>query len=462
MAINLLVGRGVGAGKSYFAVTLVIKHVKAGGTVYLSDAMDLFPERIAALILRRYGLELPRVEGPKPPDIFDMKAYEAHNMAVREENARREIALTERHPGAIKTFLNYVEPMRDDRYPQFRFLPHENIVRVHELTAGGTDDCPVLIVLDEAQDKLNAKDWADKEKRGLFNWACQSRHDNNDILFITQAEGNIDKQVRSLSTFIYRVRNMCNFRILGLGRWPLKQFVVSQMDGDGRTRLERLWIWQDQEIFDCYRSKSMAGKHKRLHDPIPRVMLKRRKDKHPMIKWAFLGIVVLSVYFGFRAYQAGRRWLEPVAATSPTPAANAKKPEPKKEVETQPQKVAVTATPKPAYEIISEGFRGSYGNQILTTDRGVYEVGKMSRYGYVLAKDANVVRISKPDGGVCFVVATSVVEVRQKPEAPAPQSSATPIIAQWKPETPGPAAREAENQMREHLEQRVIGGRVVR
>src|ERR1700736_2012900 len=203
--IEVFEGFGLGSGKSYFVVTRLISHFKAGGTAVVVDTMEILWENLKAYVLKSSGYILQDC--------------------------------------------------------QFRTLSEEKILALFEHTPPGDDDIPVVIVLDECHNKLNARDWNDKSKRALFDWCTQSRHDNNDIWFISQSAHNIDKQVRRLATFIWRVRNTANWggniithflKLMKFVTWGWHTgayFVVSQLDQDGRTLVGRKrWLDQDWEI----------------------------------------------------------------------------------------------------------------------------------------------------------------------------------------------------------------------
>jgi hypothetical protein len=212
--IEIVEGKGVGAGKSYYAATRIVEHFSRGGTVFASDTFGLKWEEAAAFVERRYG----------------------------------------------------VTPVRE----QYSVFSEDDVPQLHTVTPQGTDECPVLVIVDECHTKLNARDWADRNKRDFFVWLTQSRHDNNDVMFISQNAHNIDKQVARLVTYIRRARNMATWKIPGLGKWPFKQFIFTTLDSDGKTVLEKQWVKHDKEIFAIYESKVMKGRHKRLGPVIPK------------------------------------------------------------------------------------------------------------------------------------------------------------------------------------------------
>src|ERR1700730_10928713 len=104
--IEIFEGFGVGAGKSYYVVTRLLDHWRAGGTAYVVDTMCIKWDECKKLVERKYGLLL-----------------------------------------------------EDSQYSS---VSEEALVRIHEHTPPGSPECPVVIVADECHGKLNARDWADK------------------------------------------------------------------------------------------------------------------------------------------------------------------------------------------------------------------------------------------------------------------------------------------------------------
>jgi Zonular occludens toxin (Zot) len=247
--IEVIEGRGVGSGKTYFAVERLFDHWIRGGTAFVSETVRIDWSKIKALALKRHQL-------------------------VLEDN-------------------------------QYRVVGEAGFVTLHEHTGGGTDDLPVVIVLDEAQGSFNARDWNDEKKRPFFSWLCQSRHDDNDVWIISQSAANVDKQIRRLATFIWVIRNSENFPLFGLSlghwmRWMTfglskgQFFIRTQLDQDGHTKLQRKWAAGDWGLFGCYQSKAMRLKHRRGCEAIARCRLAKVKKKGLGIVWQGLSWSCLS------------------------------------------------------------------------------------------------------------------------------------------------------------------------
>lgn len=373
--IEIIEGRGVGAGKSYYVVTRVIKHLIAGGTVYYSDTLELIPEAIERLVRIRYGVIL-----------------ESGQMVA---------------------------------------VPREEMARIHEVTPPGTDEMPVLIIMDEAQRYLNARDHADKGKRPLFEWCCESRHDSNDLIFISQNALNIDNQIRRLVTYVTRVRNMTGFKIAGV-RWPFRQFLVHVFDGDGKTSMEKKFIPHDKGIFGCYKTKSMKGSHKRLlGEPIPKRQLQKVKGRKSM-RFLIIMFAAVVVVGGAMVYKFLGRGipglggpLDGITAGAPASSGRA-------------SSSVVAAAPAASrsgepWTVRKEAFRGIVGDQILRTDEAQYQKGVMTPGGFCVGIDpvGRVALLRQSDGGLVYVVT-----VEESTPAPAGGSSALVSGSVAVPENP--------------------------
>ncbi len=348
--IEILEGFGLGAGKSYTTIVAkLIPHFCNGGTAYVVDTMQ-----------------------------------------VKWDNLREHVS----------DQLGYI--LFED---QLQTVPEEAIPTLHEHTPPGTADCPVLIVADEVQGQMNARDWNDKNKRGLFQWATQSRHDDNDLWLISQSAMNIDKQMRRLATYNWRVRNteamgenilrsLLHARsTLTGGIFPPAYFILSQLDQDGKTPMgKKRWLEQDQKVFACYESKAMRGKHKRAGEPIARKVIERRKDRNPMIKFVIIGIIAVVAFAGWKLSHTK---LPGFGAPTAVP----------QEVKAVAGKQGVKA-----YEVRSEILRAHSGPYVATDDHE-YEIGRMNEEGRVMGMDGNVIRLDTHDGRVLYIMTTRTKRV---------------------------------------------------
>lgn len=381
--IELVEGKGVGAGKSLYVCNRVLALLAKGGTVYASSTFVLNWGECEKYVAKRWGVKIQR-----------------------------------------------------EQYHTFEF---EETFRLHEITPPGTPDNQVLLVIDEAQNVLNAKDHADKSKRPFFAWLTQSRHDDNDVIFITQHSLNIDGQIRRLITFLVSVENMWNVSVPGLGPWPrspewlFKRFKVSFYDNSGKVRQDREWYANDPAVFACYESKSCRMAHKRAGLAVAKKQLEKVNEtdtplmKRPLL-WFALFCFSFAIWKGWDSY----RDFKADQAAKIAKTKDGQKVE-KTPVETLGEASGVIpGAPAPvarvaAYTIEKETFRGGDSRTFLHTDAGQYYFGSLSRLGLVTAIRGRVVQIRKPDGLTLYVVAEEDPQIREaKPGPPEPEKPKLP------------------------------------
>jgi hypothetical protein len=376
--IEIVQGVGVGAGKSYYATSeVVLPHLARGGTVYASSSYQLNWDGAKAYVARKYGVHIQEV--------------------------------------------------------QWNVVKQEDIYKLHELTPPGTDDCPLLLVIDEAQQGLNTRDTRDNQKRALFDWFCQSRHDNNDLLFLTQHVDNIDVQVRRLATHIIRIRNMATFKVAGVGMpmWLVKLgygFRVVRMDPSQKIVEETKFLPHDGKIFGAYISKACQGTHKRVGHAVARLQLEKvNKTKNPRMKFYLILIMCGLFGGGYMAYQSIKKATKPVESPNLRPGAPG-----------QGLPVAPGAAPLvkkeenrfcEVYKTYSSfAVRSADGSQYfeetkLVTDRGTYIVGELSRHGMVLGMrrpsgSGKLVVVKCNDEGRTVYVVADTEGMAEKAELP--------------------------------------------
>jgi len=355
--ITIVEGQGLGAGKSYLVVTMVIQYLVSGGTVFATGNFKLKWTEMKEYVRKTYGLEL--------------------------------------------------------QDSQYRIIEAKDTFRIHEETAPGTPDNPVLIVLDEVQQQLNARDWADKSKRALFDWCCQSRHDDNDLIFISQSAHNIDKQVARFATHIYRVKNGKALSKFLLSVWPWFEnyFVVNQYDQSGKNLLERKWTKKDPKIFGVYESKCMRGTHNRGVAAIAKLKLQKTKTKKMKLFPVLIILALCAV--GYGAWSGNKTWntLKTDKKADKTEAAKS----------TETAKPIVQLPPPQqsdccgAYDIVTEQLRGTDYQSYLRTDKATYIAGQMSPRGMVQSIEGLTVRLNSPKGRTLFIVAQDAAIQSREP-----------------------------------------------
>lgn len=143
-----------------------------------------------------------------------------------------------------------------------------------------------LIVIDEAQNYFNSRDWQSKTNRDLGKWAALHRHLGIDVVFITQNMAGIESSVRRLVEWVYRYKKLNMF-----GGAIQKKYIRFAFFGESSEPLGKTICTYDKKIFACY-SSYFAGNTDEIGMEKPFNVL-----KHPI----FLAIpimIIALIYFG--------------------------------------------------------------------------------------------------------------------------------------------------------------------
>jgi len=405
--ICMVQGRGLGSGKSYFVAAEIYRRLIAGHTVVVTESFKFLFEKAAAL------------------------ARDWHNVCLQAD--------------------------------QFIVIPEADTLRIHNLTPRGTTDSPVLVIIDEAHDHLNARDWNDKARRPFFSWLTQSRHDDTDVWFISQNLNNVDKQCARLVTRIFQLRDMNETWIAGIGRWRPKSFRCDQMDGDGR-RLEKSWyVPKDKRIFGIYVSKNRVGVHGRAG------VIEGRKKLASAGNWSFfrsrmfkfflvlasLCALAAGVWFyrgkdsfdGFNVVGVGKKGkpavVVPVASTPVAAAVAALDVKPiragpvlEREVFRAGDGFSYMRTEQRTYWI---GEFGPFGVVVKVTPRAVVCMGPGNVQTVVLGEEKASTSVPLPAGATALPEKSGVVSARSPAVQTFPSTQASVTGAERNPVLPAPA-----------------------
>jgi zona occludens toxin (predicted ATPase) len=114
-------------------------------------------------------------------------------------------------------------------------------VRLH-----GSGEGRGVMVLDEAHNWMNARTWdadetgkaankgeAVRRRLAVVRFFSQHRKLGWTVLLITQDEANIDRQVRSLFEYHVKLKNVRNFKVMGVPICPCNVFIA-------------IWLWNDK------------------------------------------------------------------------------------------------------------------------------------------------------------------------------------------------------------------------
>jgi len=223
--ITLLHGKGVGSGKSYWLASRILAHLCDGGTAYVSESVG--------------------ITGPWREAFFT-------------EAERR---------GYLLSPSQLVEYSVGDVVTVFRTIKQ------------GTEDCHVMLVVDEAQGPLDAREWAASEKKAFFDWLCQSRHDDVDVVISTQHMHNVDRKIIRLVTEIHATQDMDKVKILGFMIYKAGHFQHSVWTPDMRVNLSTNYIKKDKRIFAIYNTRAMRGRHRPVNEVAVRIETKKKNHR---------------------------------------------------------------------------------------------------------------------------------------------------------------------------------------
>lgn len=152
---------------------------------------------------------------------------------------------------------------------QYILLNDLQIPEFHRHTCAGTPDAPVLVVLDEAHLWFNSRDWNSTSKE-LLTFLTQSRKQSTDVIFISQSLLNMDKQFMRLVQYVWtftdlkRVGYPVNWPFIQSIPWPFPQILQKQFDYDGKTLLDRSFLWKKKAMFACYDTYTLLRTFPRL------------------------------------------------------------------------------------------------------------------------------------------------------------------------------------------------------
>lgn len=150
-----------------------------------------------------------------------------------------------------------------------------------------------LIVIDEAQNYFNSRDWQTVTNRELGKWAALHRHLGIDVVFITQNMAGIESSVRRLVEWVYRYKKINMF-----GGMVQKRYVRFAFFGESSEPLGKTICTYDQKIFACY-SSYFAGGTDEIGMEKPFNVL-----KHPVFFLIPVFLVAL-IYFGSKSFLVG-------------------------------------------------------------------------------------------------------------------------------------------------------------
>lgn len=131
----------------------------------------------------------------------------------------------------------------------------------------GTNDCPVIVAIDEAHLEWNSRDYQetkkDKGSRDMLNFITMVRKLDIILYFITQSPEDIDKQLRKKAAYLTMCRNFKGFRIWNMIPFPFPIMTRTRWDisvGNPKpVRLEGHFFTRPKWVCEMYNSDALLG-----------------------------------------------------------------------------------------------------------------------------------------------------------------------------------------------------------
>ena len=110
-----------------------------------------------------------------------------------------------------------------------------------------------LVLLDEAGSWLNARDWNDKDRRGLFTWITHARKHGWDVALIVQDFEALDAQVRRSVTEIYvKCSRLDRIKVPFLPLKLPRMHVATARYQSATGPLVKRWYTRGNDMFKAY------------------------------------------------------------------------------------------------------------------------------------------------------------------------------------------------------------------
>lgn len=173
------------------------------------------------------------------------------------------------------------------RYKTFpaQFLEEDTLEHVYtEIPYGDGRESTTLVVIDEAHNYYNSRDWAKLDPM-LRKWLTNSRKYGADLILISQHNAAVDANFRRNGSFFYRIKNLNDYKLPLIG--SLSRYMKVKLDSQS---LVDSWSLRKYEpwIFKCYESTAFLDEATRkLAENAPRVSAELFEEYESPVKTAF-------------------------------------------------------------------------------------------------------------------------------------------------------------------------------
>jgi len=255
-----------GGGKSYYAVERLLHFLETDSRQVVTN-IPLVPEKVEEFILSRNGdfSVLDRLTLIDPLDFTRAKSFYLHR-------------------GAGKVLDRFPESF--DEFSQGGVVDLEAI----EQSFGGG----VVYFLDEVHQFLNARNWS-SVGGDILRYLSLHRHLGDDIFWITQAPGNVDKQWRSLTQSYFTCRNFKFEKFRGFSKGSgLEVRETLNIPSPHNTEIAQSVVNRpiNPKVAQCYKTSIIHGDADT-----------KRKSKGISYKWLIVAVFVVLIGGAFGVSQ---------------------------------------------------------------------------------------------------------------------------------------------------------------
>lgn len=107
-----------------------------------------------------------------------------------------------------------------------RILQVPDLATLLRVRVDGDGESRAVAIIDEAHMFMNARSWKDEGRMDIVGWASASRKLGFDVYLITQDLQSLDRQVRDRLTYHVSLRNLKQFKVMGIPIFPFNFFLA--------------------------------------------------------------------------------------------------------------------------------------------------------------------------------------------------------------------------------------------
>lgn len=138
----------------------------------------------------------------------------------------------------------------------------ENIVDWWQDIPAGSLECPILVIIDETHLEFNARNWQHTRDvhSEMMDFLTQSRKVHVNIIFITQDQATIDKQMRTQAERVVSCRNMTDLEVPVLKAKLFNSIWYTERSSSNKDLIYKKEKWRiDSEVFEVYNSFALLS-----------------------------------------------------------------------------------------------------------------------------------------------------------------------------------------------------------